>query len=305
MPASYANIGMMKPFAVIGLCVVLAAGCSGASTPAPADTATAKPAAPALIEIPSTPGRPAAGGGDMRTLEPHVSDLDGMIERGVIRVLVAPGRTHFETVNGVQQGRTVDAAAAFEQFVNERIAPRSVSVIITPSTEASAIGDLLAGQGDIAANVAQTFERDENAAFATPMRSGIRELVVTNAKDAPLVSLEDVGGRTIHVQRDSDHHASLVRLNGQLKSINRLPAKIVTGDSTAEDLLGLVNAGKIPATVAHDYVFDHWRKSMPALTANLDVAVSQDIVLSWVTRKDAPKLLALVNEFFSKYRLTF
>lgn len=241
----------------------------------------------------------------MRTLEPHVSDLDGMIERGVIRVLVAPGRTHFDAADGVQRGRTVDAAVAFEKFVNQRIAPRSIAVILTPATDATLISDLIAGQGDIAANVAQTFERDEQAAFATPMRSGIRELVVTNAKDAPLVSLEDVGGRTIHVQKDSDHHASLLRLNGQLKSINRPPAKLVTTSATSEELIAMVNDGKIPATLAHDYVFDFWRKSMPNLTANRDVAVSQDIILSWVTRKDAPKLLALVNEFFTSHKLTF
>lgn len=241
----------------------------------------------------------------MRTLEPHVSDLDGMIERGVIRVLVAPGRTHFEIANGVQHGRTVDAAAAFEQFVNQRIAPRSISVILTPTTEAALVNDVMAGQGDIAANVAQTFERDDKVAFATPMRAGIREFVVTSAKDSPVVSLEDAGTRTIYVQRDSDHHGSLVRLNAQLKSINRPPAKVVLSDDTAEELLDQVNAGKIPATLAHDYVFDFWHKSMPNLTANRDVAVSQDIVLAWVTRKDATRLLALINDFFAANKLTF
>lgn len=241
----------------------------------------------------------------MRTLEPHVSDLDGMIERGVIRVLVTPGRTHFEVTNGLQRGRTVDAAVAFERFVNQRIAPRSIAVVLSPASETTLIKDLIAGQGDVAANVAQTFERDDQAAFGTPMRSGIREFVVTNSKDLPLVSLEDVGRLTIHVQRDSDHHASLVRLNAQLKNINRPPAKVVTSNATTEELIEQVNDGKIPATLAHDYVFDLWRKTMPGLTANRDVAVSQDIILSWVTRKDAPKLLALVNEFFATHRLTF
>jgi len=241
----------------------------------------------------------------MRTLEPHVSDLDGMMERGVIRILVVPGRTYFEIANGVQRGRTVDAAAAFEQFVNRQIAPRSISVVLTPATDASLIGDLLAGQGDVAANMVQTFERDDKVAFATPMRSGIRELVVTNTKDAPLVSLEDVGGRAIHVPRDSDHHASLLRLNAQLKGIDRPVARIVATSSTAEELLEEVNAGKVPATLAHDYVFDFWRTSLTNLTANRDVAVSQDIVVSWVTRKDAPRLLALLNDFFASHRLTF
>ena len=38
---------------------------------------------------------------------------------------------------------------------------------------------MLAGKGDVAANLLLTFERDEQVAFATPIETGIRELVVT------------------------------------------------------------------------------------------------------------------------------
>ena len=47
----------------------------------------------------------------MRALEPYTGDLDALIERGTIRVLVPPSRTHFQVVNGRQRGRTVDAVA--------------------------------------------------------------------------------------------------------------------------------------------------------------------------------------------------
>jgi len=157
---------------------------------------------------------------------------------------------------------------------------------------------LLAGKGDIATNLLLTFERDDQVAFAKPILTGIRELVVTGPGEKPLVSLEDVGGRAIHVRKASDHHASLLRLNDQLIKINRPPAKIVISTaSTDEDVLELVNAGKIPATLADSYVFDRWRKTYEKITANPDVAVSQDGTLAWVTRKDASKLLAVVDEF--------
>ena len=67
-----------------------------------------------------------------------------------------------------------------------------------------------------------TFTRDEQVAFAPPIKTDIRELVVTDV-GTPLVSLEDVGGRTIHVRKNSDHHASLIGLNEQLTKINRPP----------------------------------------------------------------------------------
>ena len=284
--------------------VLILAACTGTAPPSNTSPATSNAVAGA-IDITVTPGRAVRGDADMRTLEPHTSDLDGMIERGVIRILVAPGRTHFETDNGVERGRTVDAAAAFERFVNERIAPRSISVTLIAAEPASLIDDVISGRGDIAANVLQTFERDEKVAFAKPVRTGIRELIVTGPNEPRLVSLEDVGGRRIHVRRDSDHHASLIRLNAQLKSINRPPAQIVLTDGTDEELLDRVNAGTIPATLADDYIFDAVRPTRPNLSTNREVAVSQDGAIAWVTRKDAARLLELINEFFSRHRLTF
>ena len=57
------------------------------------------------------------------------------------------------------------------------------------------------------------------SAFAKPIRSGIREIVVNGPKEAHVVSLEDVGGRSLHVRKSSDHYTSLLRLNEQLKKI--------------------------------------------------------------------------------------
>jgi membrane-bound lytic murein transglycosylase MltF len=98
-----------------------------------------------------------------------------------------------------------------------------------------------------------------------------------------------------------------VRLNEQLKKIDRPPARLVLApeSSTDEDLLELVNAGRAPATIVDDYIYDAWRPRYGQAAVNRDVAVSQDGELAWVTRKDSPRLLELVNEFFSTHRLTF
>ena len=93
---------------------------------------------------------------------------------------------------------------------------------------------------------------------------------------SPLVSLEDVGGRTIHVRKNSDHHASLIRLNEQLKKINRPPATIVVDDATKtdEDLLDSVNAGRIRATIVDDYVFDRWQSDLLKIAAPIAMSRS-------------------------------
>lgn len=286
--------------------LVIASACTGTEPDRPA-AANASTPAPVLIDIPRGAERPTAMASDMRTLDPYTGDLDGLIERGKIRVLVAPSRTHFQVVNGRQRGRTVDAVTAFEQFLNKRIAPRSVSLVLIASRETSLVADVLAGQGDVAASLLRTFERDDQVAFASPWRIGIRELIVSGPGSPPLVSLEDVGGRTIHVRRNSDHHASLLRLNDQLKKIDRPGAKVILAAETQtdEDLLELVNAGKIPATLVDDYVYDSWKSTFDKTSTNRDVAVSQDGAVAWATRKESAKLLELINEFFNTHRLTF
>ena len=287
---------------VAALSCALLASCSDTTRPEPSN---ATPAAPAVVEI--------ARAADVRAVDPKAvafvakGDLDDIASRSYLRVLIAPSRTHFETVDGMQHGRSVDAAKALASFLNEKIdKPVELALIETP--EDRLIPDLLAGKGDIAANLLLTFERDDQVAFAKPVRTGIKEIVVTGPGQPPLISLEDVGGREIHVRATSDHHASLVRLNEQLKKINRLPAKIVAlpAGMTDETALEFMNGGgKMPATVVDDYIFDAWQARLPRLQTNRDVAVSQDGILAWVTRKDAPKLLAVMNEFFTTHQLKF
>lgn len=267
----------------------------------------AAPATPAVAEIARGNERAVTVDSDMRAIEPFTGDLDALAERGIVRILAAPSETHFESDATTQRGRTVDAAVAFEAFVNSRIAPRRVAVRLIAASESTLISDLLSGQGDIAANVLRTFERDEQVAFAKAVRTGIRELIVTGPGMPRLVSLEDAGGKTIHVRRDSDHHASLLRLNEQLKKIDRPPAIIAfaANETTDEALLDLVNSGKIPATLVDDYIYDAHAARLTQTAVNRDVAVSQDGEIAWVTRKGSPELLALVNEFFTTHRLSF
>jgi membrane-bound lytic murein transglycosylase MltF len=289
------------PVIAIPLCVLTAA--CGESQQQPAGNATAV-TTPAKISLKAIPVVPARQQTDLaRISRTGKGDWDDIRERGYLRVLVARSGTHFENANGSIRGRAVDAGVALEEMVNSNGGSSRVSVVFIETAEDALVPDLLAGKGDVAANLLVTFERDDRVAFAKPLLTDIRELVVTNTNEPPVVSLEDVGGRAIHVRKSSDHYASLIRLNAQLKGINRPPARIVVAPAnrTDEDLLNLVNAAKIPATLADDYVYDSCCERLPGLITNRDVAVSQGGILAWATRKDAPKLLALVNEFFSTH----
>ena len=73
----------------------------------------------------------------------------------------------------------------------------------------------------------------------------------------------------------------------------------------SEDLLDAVNAGRIPSTLIDDYIFDRWKAQLPSTMVNRDIAVSQDGALSWVSRKDAPRLVVFLKDFFSTHRVAF
>ena len=165
----------------------------------------------------------------------------------------------------------------------------------------------VAGQADIAASLLRTFERDDQVAFAKPWRTGVRELIVTGPGAPPLVSLEDVGGRTIHVRRNSDHHASLLRLNEQLKKIDRPPARIVLA-AESQPTRTCSSSSTTAASRRRSWTTTSTTRGARHSTrsaANRDVAVSQDGEIAWVTRKESAQLLAMINEFFATHRLSF
>lgn len=288
----------MRTWPVLAICAVISA-CSGSPEPAPANATPAAVVTPPLIDIPRSPnqlGSKLERGGKLEHL-----DLDAIADRGYLRVLVARSDLHFYTYEDAHSGKAVDTGVALARVLSVKTGKRVTPVFIETG-EVDLIPQLLTGKGDVAANLLLTFARDEQVAFAPPVRTGIREQIVT-AASAPLVSLEDVGTRTVHVRQDSDHHTSMLRLNEQLRSIDRPIARIVLAQPNVTDgrLMERVNRGEIPATI----VFDYELRTLPNIHVNRDVAVSQDGSLSWVSRKDAPKLAEFMKEFFTTHKLTF
>src|SRR5436190_13248924 len=140
---------------------VLVSACSSPSDPPP-PSRNSTPAAPALAEI------PPASEQQISPLEkankPFIGDLDAIIERGYLRILVAPSRAHFETAEGRHHGRSVDAGVALASALSG--SGKAVQPVFIDTPEDRLIADLLAGKGDIAANLLLTFARDDQVAFA-------------------------------------------------------------------------------------------------------------------------------------------
>ena len=73
---------------------------------------------------------------------------------------------------------------------------------------------------------------------------------------------------------------------------------------TDEDLLEMVNAGLIPATVRSINIrAEFWSRVFPHLTLHQDTVLKEEGQLAFATRKDSPELRQLLDEFVRGHQM--
>ena len=130
--------------------------------------------------------------------EAWTGDLDSMIARRVIRVLITPTRTQYWIDRGRQSGAEYELLRAFEGWLNQKYRTRrhvNIYVVFIPTSRDALIPDLLAGRGDLAAGILTlTPERLAKVDGGGPFFRGVKELVVTGPQ-SPAVSSARRPGR--------------------------------------------------------------------------------------------------------------
>jgi ABC-type amino acid transport substrate-binding protein len=138
-------------------------------------------------------------------------DLDGMIERRAIRVLVPYSRTLYFNDRGRERGVTVDLFRKFELYINQKfqkqLGKRPMTVYIVPTTRDQLLKNVAGGLGDIAAgNLTVTDARREIVDFyVAPDQIGMSELVATGPKSPVINTADDLAGKTVHVRKASSY----------------------------------------------------------------------------------------------------
>jgi membrane-bound lytic murein transglycosylase MltF len=238
--------------------------------------------------------------------KPQLGDLDGMLARRVVRVAVPYSRTLYFNDRGRQRGLTADTLRDFEVFLNEKY-PKKVQPIVVvafPTTRDRLLPLVLEGRVDIAAgNLTITPERAAKLAFSKPMAQGPGEIVVTGPRSPKLATLDDLGGREVHVRQSSSYYASLNALNKRLRAEDKPPVRIALVPEALEDedLMDMVAAGLLELTVVDDWKAEIWARMQKRLKPRKDLALSSGQSAGWAFRKASPKLEALLNEFIDKY----
>jgi membrane-bound lytic murein transglycosylase MltF len=128
---------------------------------------------------------------------------------------------------------------------------------------------------------------------------------VTGPRAPAIANLEDLGGREVYVNPLTVYYENLQRLSKDFERAGRPPIRVNAADPnlTDEDLLEMVNAGLIPATVTINMRAQFWSKVLPHLTVHPNTVLKEEGQLAFATRKDSPELRQLLDEFVQTHQL--
>ena len=231
----------------------------------------------------------------------YTGDLDAMVKRGNIRALVLYSRSGFFYVNGQPEGIYYEALQYFQQFVNRKLpAGQHAEVTFIPVRPDQLETALTQGVGDlIAYGLVVTPEREQQVAFSIPIQTDVKQTVVTGKDFGPVSSLEDLGGKKVFVNPLTTYYGNLEKVNDSLRKQGKPTILIQKADPNLidEDLLEMVNAGILPATVTLDERAKLWASVFPNIVAQPKLVIANEGDLAWAMRKNNPKLKQLVDEF--------
>jgi len=250
----------------------------------------------------------------MEMQKPWIGDLDGMIERRVIRVLTVNSKTFYFHDKGVQRGTVVDIFRVFENDLNKKLAAGKklkgknlkVKVFFIPLRRDQLLPALAAGKGDIvAANLTVTPERQQLVDFAPANMANVTEVVVSGRASPKVTSLDDLSGQEIFVRKSSSYYESLVALNEKFTAAKKAPVRLKEAPETLEDedLLEMLDAGLVALVVVDKHKADFWKQIFPKLTVHENVVVRAGGEVAWAMRKGSPQLMATAADFVSRHKV--
>jgi membrane-bound lytic murein transglycosylase MltF len=240
--------------------------------------------------------------------EPQFGDLDAMVQRGEIRILTTFTLGSYFIDQGRQRGTVFEMSRLFEKYARDKLgkAARTLKVTIIPVRRDQLIPFLVAGHGDVAfANLTITPERRELVDFSTPFTKKARELLVTGPAAAVIVEVTDLAGQELVVPRASSYYESITALNEQFIADGLEPIKITASDPRleAEDILEMMNAGLLPATVVDDHRVRVWAKVFNNLSVHEDIVFRKNAEIALAMRKESPQFKALLDGFAYENRV--
>lgn len=242
-----------------------------------------------------------------QTPQAWTGDLDGMVKRRYIRVLVPFSKTYYFIDKGEPRGLSYELLQEFEKYVNLKTKSKvlKVHVLIIPTPRDKLFKSLRDGWGDIAVgNLTITPERLSEVDFSDPFLTDVNELVVTHSSAGSLTGPDDLSGKDIYVRKSSSYYESLLRLNDEFAKRRMKKMNIILVDDILEDedLLEMVNGGLIPMIVVDSHKAEFWANVFDGIKVHRNVPVNTGGRIAWAFRKSSPRLQGLINGFVQNHR---
>lgn len=172
-------------------------------------------------------------------------DLEGIKERGVLRVLTRNNAVTYFLHKGAPHGFEYTLAADIAEELGVRLE------MVVPPRDSMLIPWLKSGRGDvIAASWTNTEDRAKEVAFTEPYL-WVNEVLVQRKGAPKLSSVEDLAGKTVHVRLASSYARTLEEL--QQRGVNVTIAE-APADHETERLIAKVAEGAYDYTVADEHL---------------------------------------------------
>jgi membrane-bound lytic murein transglycosylase MltF len=247
------------------------------------------PPSPATLVLPSNSER-------------RTGDLDDMIKRRTIRALVLLNPIGFFYQNGHPKGVTCESLQEFQKFTNKKLktGTMGVQVVFIPVRADQVETYLTEGVGDLVAHgVTITPDREKKFAFSLPLLNDATQIIVTGPEYSAISTLEGLGGKKVYVNPLTVYFENLQKVNDSLQKAGKATIAIEAADRNLgdDDLIQMVGAGLIPATVTTKQRADLWSQVLPNLKPHPEQVIASNQQLAWVMRKNNPQLKQLVDEY--------
>lgn len=303
---SSAKPALRFPLLLFAFLLLIACGKKAAL---PVNTDQSKQAAttaPVSVSAADVPPAPSNGLSLPTSFERDTSDLDHMVKRRNIRALLILSPIAFFYDEGQPKGVMYEALQEFQKFANQKLktGKQQVTVTFLPMRIDQLESALSQGLGDmIAYGVVVTPDREKRVAFSTPIQTDVNQIIVTAASFGPVTTLANLGGRAVYANPLTTYYQNLQKTNEELRKNGKQPIVIKAADEnlTDDDLVQMVNAGLIPATVTTKERAYLWSQVLGHIQPHPELVIASGAQLAFVMRKNNPQLKQLVDQFVESH----
>ena len=289
---------------LLGLSLLVA--CSKKATPtANTEQPEQRQAPTAPVFSPEEPPAPSSATTLPANFGRRTGDLDEMVKNRNIRALVILSPISFFYDRGQPRGMMYEALDEFQKFANQKLKTGKLQVKVTflPMRLDQIEAALTEGVGDMVAyGIVVTPDREKRVAFSSPIQTDVSQIIVTGQNFGTVSSLADLGGKDVYANPLTTYYANLQKVNEDLQKTGK-PIAIKAADKNLmdDDLVQMVNAGLIPATVTTKERAILWSQVLDHIQPHPDLVIASGGQLAWVMRKNNPQLKQLVDEFVSSH----